>query len=474
MTAHVAIVGAGLGGLRAAEQLRAAGHEGPVTVIGAEAHLPYNRPPLSKELLRHDLAAGIGTADAGAGRDELAALHEKVVFRRRASVTDVTFLLGAAVTAADLDARRLLLEDGAAISFDGLVIATGIRPRRLSVPGPTAGRHVIRNLGDVLALRAELRAALTGGAASANAFSPGEDPCATPADDAVRATEAGATGGTGLPQVVVVGGGFIGCEAACTALALGCAVTVVEPAGEPMERVLGAELGATIRRSHEKSGIRFIIGQGVIGYLGDGRVAGVVLGDGTRLPAAIVIEAVGSVPNTEWLAGAGLDITDGVLCDNSLAAVAPAGSPAGSSAGATTGAFPGVPVVAVGDVARFPNPLFDDVPRRVEHWSMPTDTARRAAATLHAKLAGGTEQQPSFWPIPSFWSDQGELRLQSFGLPGLADRVLIAEGDPDQPGSGLLAHYHRGGQYVGSVAVNLPPARLRELRAALATAERDR
>jgi 3-phenylpropionate/trans-cinnamate dioxygenase ferredoxin reductase subunit len=125
------------------------------------------------------------------------------------------------------------------------------------------------------------------------------------------------------------------------------------------------------------------------------------------------------------------------------------------------------PVTAVGDVARFPNPLFDDVPRRVEHWSMPTDTARRAAATLHAMMAGDQVDPNPFRPLPYFWSDQGDLRLQSFGSPGLADDVVIAEGDLDELDKGLLATYHRGGRLVGSVAFNLPPSRYRALREAL-------
>ena len=125
-------------------------------------------------------------------------------------------------------------------------------------------------------------------------------------------------------------------------------------------------------------------------------------------------------------------------------------------------------MVAVGDIARFPNPLFDDVPRRVEHWSMPTDTARRAAATLVAGLAGTAAAAGPFAPIPSFWSDQGELRLQSFGSPALADDIRVTEGDPGKPEAGLLAEYRRGGRYVGGVAVNLPPTRLRDALASLA------
>jgi len=450
MTKHVAIAGAGLGGLRAAEQLRAAGHAGPITVVGAEPHMPYNRPPLSKELLAHELADAEATPETDA--DDLAALHERVAFRRRASVADVTFRLGAPVTGVDLGAGELALADGDAVRFDGLVVATGLRPRRLNVPGPAgpgSGRHVLRTLDDCARLRADLRAELAGAGGAA-------------------------AGGSRRPHVVVVGAGFIGCEVACTALSLGCDVTVVEPAGPPMLRVLGSRLAQAVQRAHELAGITFVLGQAVIGYAGQDRVTGVVLAAGTdassaraagglalagaALPADLVVEAIGSLPNTEWLAGSGLDLTDGVLCDNSLSAL----TSAVPSAPVT-----GAPVTAVGDVASFPNPLFDDVPRRVEHWSMPTDTARRAAATLHAKLEDRPIEPNSFRPLPYFWSDQGDLRLQSFGSPGLADDVVIAEGDLDELDKGLLATYHRAGRLVGSVAFNLPPTRYRALREAL-------
>ena len=453
MAKHVAIAGAGLGGLRAAEQLRAAGHDGPITVLGAEPHMPYTRPPLSKELLAHELADAEATPETDA--DDLAALHERVAFRRRASVADVTFRLGAPVTGADLAEGELAVADGGTVRFDGLVVATGLRPRHLGVPGPSgpgSGRHVLRTLDDCARLRAGLRAALTRG--------------------------------NGRPHVVVVGAGFVGCEVACTALSIGCDVTVVEPAGPPLLRVLGERIARAIQRAHERAGLTFVLGQAVIAYAGHDRVTGVVLADGTDassarvsggpasgglalagpvlagtvltgtvLPADLVVEAIGSRPNTEWLAGNGLDLTDGVLCRNDLSAVA------GASASA--------PVTAVGDVARFPNPLFDDVPRRVEHWSMPTDTARRAAVTLHARLSGDRPDPDPFRPLPYFWSDQGDLRLHSFGTPGLADDVVIAEGDLDALDKGVLATYHRGGRLVGSLALNLPPRRYRELREAL-------
>ena len=453
MTKHVAIAGAGLGGLRAAEQLRAAGHAGPITIVGAEPHMPYSRPPLSKELLAHELADA--EAAPGTNADDLAALHERVAFRRRAAVADVTFRLGAPVTGVALGAGELVVADGEPVRFDGLVVATGLRPRHLDVPGPAgpgSGRHVLRTLDDCASLRADLRAALAS------------------AEDV-------ASGAFRRPRLVVVGAGFVGCEVACTALSLGCDVTVVEPAGPPLLRVLGEPLARAIQRAHERAGITFVLGRAVIGYAGHHRVTAVVLADGTDassarvpggpasgglalagavLPADLVVEAIGSLPNTEWLAGSGLDLADGVLCDNSLSAVTSDGA-----------ALTGAPVTAVGDVARFPNPLLDDVPRRVEHWSMPTETARRAAGTLHARLEGDRVDQNPFRPLPYFWSDQGDLRLQSFGSPGLADDVVIAEGDPDELDKGLLATYHRDGRLVGSVALNLPPSRYRGLREAL-------
>ena len=398
MSSRIVVVGASLGGLRAAEQLRAAGYSGQLTVVGEEPYLPYNRPPLSKDVL------------ADPGDSDAERLHGKVAFRRRASVSDVNFLLGHRVVCADLAGRRVTLADGSELVYEGLVVATGLRPRRLDLPGPTAGRFVLRTLDDVVALRSRLR--------------PG-----------IRA--------------VVVGGGFIGSETACTLTRLGVDVTVVEPFGAPMERVLGSDLAVAVQRHLADAGVTFVTGVPVVGFAGTDVVTGVALGDGRELPSDLVVESVGSVCNTEWLAGNdGLDLSDGVLCHNTLAV-----------AGADR-------VVAVGDVARFPNPLVDDVPRRVEHWSIPTDPAKRAAATLVAQIRGESPDPRPFTPVPSFWSDQLDLRFQSFGSPALADRVTLVEGDLDQLAAGVLVTYHRGDTHVGTVAVNPPPARQRELRAA--------
>lgn len=360
---RIVVAGASLGGLRAAEQLRAAGHTGEIVVVGDEPHPPYNRPPLSKEALATEITL------------------DRVAFRMRPSVADVAWRLGTPVVRADLAARTVHLADGTEIRYDGLVVATGLRPRRLDAPGTGPSRHVVRTLDDAAALRERLR--------------PG-----------VRAA--------------VVGAGFIGCEVAATARTLGADVTVVAPEEQPMLRPLGARLGAELRRRHEGRGVRFLLGRTVARFTG----TGLELSDGTQVAAEVVVEAVGSVPCVEWLDGNGLDLSDGVLCDGALRVE---GRPE---------------VVAVGDVARFPNPRYDDVPRRVEHWSMPTDTARHAARTLLGQDAG------PFMPLPSFWSDQYDLRLQSFGAPGLGDDVRVLEGDL---GGEAVVGYHRDGRLVGVV-----------------------
>lgn len=395
---HVVVVGASLGGLRVAEQLRVAGHAGPITVVGEESWLPYNRPPLSKEVL------------TVAGDEDPHRIHASLAFRRRASVDDVEFLLGRRAVAADLPGRTVTLDDGTVLSYDGLAVATGLRARRLSVPGPTAGRHVVRTLEDACGLRSAI----------------GE-----------------------RPDAVVIGGGFVGCETAASLHKLGLSVTVVFPESVAFERALGAQVGGAVQRHLEAFGIRFAAGVGIAAYAGEAAVTGVVLTDGRTLPASLVVEAVGSACNTEWLDGNGLDLTDGVLCDNDLRVV-------GAEA-----------VVAVGDIARFPNPLFGelgDVPRRVEHWSMPTDTAKRAAATLVAELSGLRGPDVPFAPIPSFWSDLLDLRLQAYGSPSLGDEVRVEEGDLDHLADGAVISYLHDGSEVGTVAVNIPPSRLRALR----------
>ncbi|WP_447037299.1 NAD(P)/FAD-dependent oxidoreductase [Streptomyces sp. DSM 118878] len=375
----IAVVGASLGGLRAAEQLRAAGWRGGITLYGDEPHLPYNRPPLTKDVL--------------AGRAHPSATE----LRRRPSVADVEWRLGTAVTAADLGARTLTLADGTVRPYEGLVAATGVRPRRLPLPGGPP-RHVVRTLED----SAALGAGLTAGA-----------------------------------RVLVIGSGFIGCEVAATARTAGCAVTVVAPEAQPMLLALGTDLARALRLRHEARGVRFRMGRLVTALT----PAGAVLDDGTEVAADVLVEAVGSLPNTEWLAATeGIDLTDGILCDAHL----------------RIGGLPHA--VAVGDVARFPNARYGPEPHRVEHWSVPGDTARHAARTLVAGLTGTVRDPAPCAPLPSFWSDQFTLRLQSFGRPALADRCELLAGDPESADGDLLYGYHRGPRLIGVAALGGPEA----------------
>lgn len=386
------MVGGGLGGLRAAEQLRAVGFSGEVVVVGDEPHLPYSRPPLSKEGLAGDLAYAL------------------VEFPRKAAVGDVEWRLGERVQQADLVERFVVLAAGRHLAYDGLVAATGVRARRLPLAAPREWRHVVRTLDDAVALRRRLDT---------------------------------------RPRVVVVGAGFIGCEVAATARTLGCEVDVVDPLPVPLLRPLGEVLGTELRRRHEAQGVRFHLGRVPVQVEGDDGPDAVVLDDGTRLAATVVVEAVGSVPAVGWLEGNDLDLADGVRCDGGLRPLTPVG--------------PVRTAAVVGDIARFPNPVFDDVPRRVEHWNVPTETAKRAAKVLAADLAAeaagaGAETDPldalpPFRPMPAFWSDQFDIRLQSFGLPALGgDDVRLLEGDLQ---GDCAVGYHRDDRLVGVVLLGM-------------------
>ncbi|MDT2009749.1 FAD-dependent oxidoreductase [Rhodococcus opacus] len=185
MPSHVVIVGGSMGGLRAAEQLIANKFDGVVTIVGDEKHMPYNRPPLSKDVLAAERDEQNSTLDHW---------HSSVAFRQRKSIADVQWKLGTPAVSTDLDSKTVTLADGEVLHYDGLIAATGLRPRRLDLPGPQSGRHVIRTLDDAIGLRAALQ--------------PGT-------------------------RVIVVGGGFIGCETAASARKLGCEVHIVEPLAVP-------------------------------------------------------------------------------------------------------------------------------------------------------------------------------------------------------------------------------------------------
>ena len=377
MTKPVVIVGASMGGLRAAEALRRFGYAGPITAIGDEPYAPYNRPPLSKEVLAGEVS------------------HEAVAFAQRPATEDVNWVLGTRVMSADLEHSNVTDDSGMVHDYSALIIATGLRPKRLQVEnGDLRGRHAVRTLDDAITLRA--------------ALAPGA-------------------------KVVILGAGFIGCEIAATARKLGCDVTVVAPGVHPIVRPLGFELAKELQRRHEAQGVNFRMRSAVVDLVGVDQVAGVILDSGEVLPCDVFIEAIGSDCNVEWLEGNDLDLTNGVLTDNNMLALHPDGR-----------AWPNV--YALGDVARFANPVFDHVARRVEHWNIPTDTAKRVGQHFNGQA------DAVFAPIPSFWSDQYEMHILAYGLLALADDIKFIEGALDDD---CVFGYYRGGKMVGVCGIGL-------------------
>ncbi len=263
---NIVVVGASLAGLRAVEALRREGYDDRLVVIGAEPHLPYDRPPLSKEFL--------------AGEWE----PEQLTLRRQPyDDLDVDWRLGRRATALDLGARELELHDGERVPFDGLVIATGATPRTLAGTPPLAGVFTLRTLDDALAIRELLE---------------------------------------GRPRVVVIGAGFIGSEVAATCKSRRGIddVTVLEMLPQPLVRGVGPVIGEVMGELHRDHGVDLRCGVTVAGIEGDGRVERVRLGDGTALEADLVVVGVGVAPETAWLEGSGLTIDNGVVCDETCLA----------------------------------------------------------------------------------------------------------------------------------------------------------
>jgi 3-phenylpropionate/trans-cinnamate dioxygenase ferredoxin reductase component len=263
----IAIVGASLAGLRAAQDLRAQGYEDDLVMVGAEPHVPYDRPPLSKDYLRGSIEAADLELAEQSDIDEL----------------EARWHLGVAAERLDLTTGRITLATGEQIAADGVVIATGGVPRRLPAAEGLLGVHVLRSLEDADALRAKL----TGGA----------------------------------ENVVVLGAGFIGAEVAATCRALGLNVTIVEAMLVPLSTALGPELGAVCAALHATNGVRLITGVTVADWLtvdggaGRRRVTAVELSDGRRLRADIVVVGIGMQPAAGWLADSGLCLDSGVLTD---------------------------------------------------------------------------------------------------------------------------------------------------------------
>jgi 3-phenylpropionate/trans-cinnamate dioxygenase ferredoxin reductase subunit len=298
--------------------------------------------------------------------------------------------LGCSATGLDV-AGRTLEVDGAAEPFDGLVIATGTRCRTLPGTAGLAGVHTLRTRDDAAAIRDAL------------------------ADGARR--------------LMVVGAGFIGAEVASTAIGRGVEVTMVEALEAPFGLVLGVEMGAVMADVHRHHGVDLRTGVGVDEVLGDGRVAGVRLADGATLDVDLLLVGIGVVPNTEWLEGSGLTLDNGVVCDGTCLAA------------------PGV--VAAGDVARWPNPRYGEL-MRVEHW----DNAVQQGVHAARRLLQSDEEATPFAPVPWFWSDQYDRKVQLAGRPHPDDEVRVVAGSTAE--HRFAAFYGRDGRFTAALGMNRP------------------
>lgn len=366
------VVGASLAGLRAAETLRAEGYGGELCLIGAEPHTPYDRPPLSKEIL-----SGVWSEE----RLEL----------RREPYDDLGLDLRLGQRAVSLDRERpsVRLEDGDVLSFDQLLIATGAAARRVPTFEGLDGVHYLRTREDALAIRRDLR-------------------------DARR--------------VVVVGAGFIGAEVAASCRSLDLDVALVEPQPVPLMRGLGRSLGEVSAQLHRDHGVDLRCGVSVARIEGHRHVESVVLDDGASIPADVVVLGVGAYPMTDWLAGSGLEIDDGVVCDEFCRTNRPG-------------------IYAAGDVARWYNPLFDEV-MRVEHWTNAVEQSVYAARRMLGRV-----DEP-FAPVPMFWSEQYGVKIQFAGRMHADDRIEIVRGDPAD--YKFVALFGRGDRLVGVLAFRWP------------------
>jgi 3-phenylpropionate/trans-cinnamate dioxygenase ferredoxin reductase subunit len=368
----VLVVGASQAGHQTAVSLRDAGYGGPITLVGAEPELPYQRPPLSKAVLAGRMAAGeLALADPG-------------FYRKR----DITVICGERVV--ELGPAAARTATGREFRFDQLALTVGAEPRRLTVPGADLdGVRHLRDRGDGVTLAARLAAAR---------------------------------------RVVVVGGGFIGLEAAAVARARGLDVTVVEAADRLIPRAVAPVVSDFYRAAHDRRGVRVLLGVAVDRLSGrDGAVASVHLTDGTELPADLVVVGIGIRPRVELAERAGIACAGGILVDRQARTSRPG-------------------VVAAGDCTAQPHPLTGEGVVRLESVQNAVDQARAAAATL----AGAPAPAPA---VPWFWSDQADLTLQIAGLSQGFDQHVVRGSLADERFSVL---YYRAGRLIAVDAVNRP------------------
>ena len=377
----VVVVGAGLGGLRCAETLRAIGFRGALTLLGAEPGLPYDRPPLTKQLLS-------GQWD-----------EARIALVARDKLGELAIELRPGVPAASLDAagRAVRLADGTSVRADAVVVATGAHARWLPGTEGLAGVHVVRTLAQGVALR----------------------------DEFARLAGDG--------RVVVVGGGFIGAEVASTAAVAGLGVIILDTLDVPLSPVVGTMVGGWLTELHRDAGIEVRTGASITSIEAATPASGpaVVLEDGDRLDADVVVLGVGVEPSTAWLADSGLTIDDGVVTDAAL--------------------FAADGVVAVGDLARFAwRHAAGEDQVRIEHWEV---TAQLASAAAHS-LVAGRDAAPAVSLVPYFWSDQHGRKIQMLGRPEGTDEATLLAGGPSE--AKFTVAYHREGRLRGVLGLSSP------------------
>jgi NADPH-dependent 2,4-dienoyl-CoA reductase/sulfur reductase-like enzyme len=367
----IVVVGGGVAAERCVHGLRERGYDGRIVMVTREPDLPYDRTLVSKDLLAP------GAAPAGCFLQDPGAYHALDVDVHRAT----------AARHLDVPTRRVWLSHGGSVRYDRLIICTGGEPM---VPAALAhpAALVLRELRDAEALRA----ALDGGG-----------------------------------PIAIVGGGFIGGEVACAAVARGVRVTLIEALEQPLARVIGPEAGARVAALHRAHGVEVMTGAPATAIRRSGGALEVTLRGGEAVRAATVLVGAGMRPATRWLTGSPLRLDDGIVTDSACRTDVPG-------------------VLAAGDCARWHNPRYGER-MRVEHW----DTARRHG-TAAARAALGDDAP--FAPLPFFWSDQHGVKLQWVGYAASWDEVEIEDGD--EPG--FVARYRRGGRVVAVFAAGRPRA----------------
>ena len=368
---RIVIAGAGLAGAKAAQTLREEGFDGRVVLLGAEPERPYERPPLSKDYLRGE-----------AGLDKVY-VHDAAFYDEH----DIELRVGATAEKLDVTGREVVLAGGERLRYDALLLATGARPRRLTLPGAELdGVHELRTLADSRTLHERLQAGV---------------------------------------RLAVVGAGWIGSEVAASARQMGAEVTVVEPLAVPLERVLGARVGAFYRDLHAEHGVRMLLGQGLAAFEGDGQVSAIRTDRGERIDCDLVVVGVGVIPRDELADRAGIEVADGVVVDEYLQT---------SRAG----------VFAAGDVARAHHPLLG-TSVRVEHWANALNQGPAAARNmLGARIA--------YDRIPYFFSDQYDVGMEYSGHAAATDEVVL-RGDPQK--REFIAFWLRDGRVRAGMNVNV-------------------